>query len=42
MRACPWEGFHDLLARPLSGRIFGDIEMNHLSSSVREYGQHEE
>lgn len=29
--AIPREGFDNLLARPLRGRILGDVEMNHLS-----------
>ena len=41
-RAVPWKGFDDLLPGPQRGRMLGDVEMNHLSSGMCEYDQHEQ
>src|ERR1700730_11464201 len=41
-RAVPWEGFDDLLARPLSRRILGNVEVHDFSSRMCKHNQHEE
>ena len=40
--AVPWEGFDDLLARPMSRRILGNVEVQNFPSRMREHNQHEE
>ena len=41
-RAFPWEGFDDLLRRPLSSRILGDVEVQNLASRMGKHNQDEE
>ncbi len=41
-RAVPWDGFDDLLARPLSRRILSDVEVQNLPSRMCKDNQDEE
>src|ERR1700730_4309926 len=41
-RAVPGEGFDDLLARPLSRRILGNVEVQNFPSRMCKHNQHEE
>jgi hypothetical protein len=41
-RAVPWEGFDDLLGRPLSSRILGNVEVQDFPSRMCKYYQDEE
>ena len=41
-RAVPWEGFDDLLGRPLSRRILGDVEVQNFPSRMYEHNQDEQ
>src|SRR5437016_4082520 len=40
-RGAPWEGFDDLLARPLSRRILGNVEVQNFPSRMCKHNQHE-
>src|SRR6266700_6562918 len=41
-RGAPWEGFDDLLGRPLSSRIPGDVEVQNFPSRMFKHNQDEE